>query len=100
MGQLAASLQSGTYQMRIDQDVHVQANGVFSTPDSAKSLGDMLRGMLAMGKMQTAQQPAFAQLLNGLDVENNGVNLTVSFTASGDLLKQIQSLKSQPKVGR
>ena len=99
-GQLATSLQSGTYQMRMDQDVHVQATGIFNTADTAKTTGDMLRGLLAMGKMQTSQQPTFVQLLNGVDVQNNGVNLTVSFSASGDLLKQLQAMKSVPKLGR
>src|SRR5947207_4276708 len=39
-GQLASSLQGGTYQMRIDSDVHVKATGVFTTADMAKATGD------------------------------------------------------------
>jgi hypothetical protein len=100
IGQLASSLQGGTYQMRVDQDVHITATGVFSTADMAKATGDMLRGLLAMGKVQATQQPTLAQLLNGVDVQNNGSTLTVNVNASGDVLKQIQEMRNVPKIER
>jgi hypothetical protein len=99
LGQLGSSLQGGTYQMRIDQDVHGQATGIFNTADMAKATSDTLRGLLAMGKLQVSQNPTLAQLLNGVDVESNGTSLTVNFAASGDLLKQIKDLRDGAKAG-
>jgi hypothetical protein len=99
VGNLAQSLKSGTYQMRIDQDLHVKANGSFSSADMAKATTDMLRGLVAMAKLQVSQDDNFGHLLDGLDIENAGVNLTVSFNASGDLLKQIPMPTMKPKQG-
>jgi len=100
LGNLAQSLKGGTYQMRIDQDVHVKANGSFASADMAKATTDMLRGLVAMAKLQISQDDNLSRLLDGLSIENSGVNLTLSFNASGDLLKQIQASKPGLGVGR
>jgi hypothetical protein len=99
IAQMATSLQSGTYQMRIDQDVHAKASGVFNTADMAKATGDTLRGLLAMGRLQATKDANLAQLLDGVDVANSGTNLTISFSASGDLLKQLRDMRVGPRNG-
>ena len=89
-GELVHSLKSGAYQMRIDQDVHVKASGVFTTPEMAKASFDLARGVLGMAQLQVANQDKLKKLLDGLSIESNGQTLTATFNASGDLLKQIQ----------
>ncbi len=69
----------------------------FASADMAKATTDMLRGLVAMAKLQAPQDSGVGHLLDGLDIENSGVNLTLSFNASGDLLKQLQA--SKPKLG-
>src|SRR5262249_14489396 len=87
---LLKSLQHATYQMRIDNDVHARATGTFSDEDSAKNIGDLARGALAIAKMQVAQkQPDVVHLLDGIQVSNSGTTLTVRVDESGDLLKKI-----------
>jgi len=85
------SLQRGTYQMRIDNDIHARATGTFSDENSARNIGDLARGALAVAKMQVAQkQPDLVHLLDGIQVSNSGPTLTVRVDESGDLLKTLQ----------
>ena len=100
LGQLAGSLKAGTYQMRIDQDVHVRATGSFGSAEMAKATGDTLRGLLAVVKLQVSQEEKLIHLLDGVSVENSGERMTLTFNASGDLIKQIQGMKGMPKLGR
>ena len=86
------SLQRGTYQMRIDNDIHARATGTFSDENSARNIGDLARGALAVAKMQVARkQPDLVHLLDGIQVSNSGPTLTVRVDESGDLLKKLQT---------
>ena len=90
------SLQHATYQMRIDNDVHARATGTFSDENSAKNIGDLARGALAIAKMQVAQkQPDVVHLLDGIQVSNSGMTLTVQVDESGDLLKKLQKTSNR-----
>jgi hypothetical protein len=97
--EMAGSLQSGTYAMRLDQDVHVKATGRFGSEDMAKATGDTLRGFVAMAKLQVSQEENMTRLLDGLSVENSGESMTLTFNATGDLLKKIQETRGFPKFG-
>jgi hypothetical protein len=100
LGEVASALNAGTYQMRIDQDVHAKATGSFNSPEMAKAASDTLRGLLAMGKLQFAQEPTLTRLLDGASVEFNGQTLMVTFNASGDVIKQLQEMRAAPRVGQ
>jgi len=84
--ELAGSLTGGTYQMRIDQDIHVKATGSFGSADMAKATGDTLRGLLAVARLQVAQEQNLIRLLDGVSVENSAEKMTVTVNASGDVL--------------
>lgn len=89
--EMLKSLKGGTYQMRIDTDVHARATGNFTDADSAKNLGDMARGLLAVVKLQVAkQQPDLLRVLDGIQVSSNDTTLTVRIEESGELLKKLQ----------
>jgi hypothetical protein len=89
IGEMVHSLRGGSYQMRIDQDLHLKAIGSFGSAEMAKATNDMLRGLLAMGKLQVAQEQRLTQLLDGVSVENAGETVTVNVNARGELLKEI-----------
>jgi hypothetical protein len=99
VGELAHSLKSGTYQMRVDQDLHLKATGGFNTPEMAKATNDMLRGLVAMAKLQVSQEEKLVHLLDGLSIESSGETLTISFNATGSLLKELQTLKPRALFG-
>jgi hypothetical protein len=95
------SLQGGTYQMRIDTDIHAVATGNFADSPSAQNLGDMVRGLLAVAKLQVAQkQPDMLRVLDGIQVSNSGPKLTVRVDESGDILKRLQKLKPAGGLGQ
>ena len=87
---ITKSLTSGSYQMRIAQDVHVKAIGNFTSSESARTSADLLRGLIALARTQTAQQPDVLHLLDGVRVDNLGLSMTIQIDAPGDLLKNLQ----------
>ena len=90
--QILKSLRGGTYQMRVDRDVHARAMGNFADPDSARNLTDLARGFIAVAKLQVAkQQPEFLQVLDGIQISSSGSSVTVRIDESGDLLTKLQS---------
>lgn len=100
LGEMAGQLKTGTYQMRMDQDVHLKATGSFGSPEMAKSTSDMLRGLMAMAKLQIASEEKLAKLLEGLSVENSAEKLIVTFSARGEQLKDLEQIKNMvPRLG-
>ncbi len=95
--QILKTLRHGTYQMRIDKDVHARGTGDFADAESARNLSDMARGFIAVAKLQIAkQQPDFLQLLDGIDVRSGGSSVTVRIDESGDLLMKLQKARLHP----
>lgn len=86
-----AAIKSGTYQMRIDENIHVTATGEFLDADRARSFGDLGRGAVAMLKLQAAKERDMITLLDGLRIEDSGTTMTVRFAASGDLIKKLHN---------
>ena len=95
--QILKSLRGGTYQMRVDRDVHARAMGNFADPDSARNLTDLARGFIAVAKLQVAkQQPEFLQVLDGIQISSSGSSVTVRIDESGDLLTKLQERGLKP----
>jgi len=93
--EMLKSLQSGTYQMRVDSDIHARATGSFADADSAKNISDLAKGALAIAKLQVAkQQPDLLQALDGIQVSSSGTTITVTIAESGDLLKKLQHVRT------
>jgi len=93
--EMAGSLKSGTYQMRIDQDVHVRAAGIFGSTEMAKSTGDTLRGLVAMARLQISggQDDKLLRLLDGVSIENSNDKVLITFNTTGTLLKELQQMR-------
>jgi hypothetical protein len=91
--ELLKSLQSGTYQMRVDQDVHARAIGNFADADAARNLSDMARGFIAVAKLQVARQPDMLHLLDGIQVRDAGTSVLVNIDEPGDLLKKLKDYR-------
>jgi hypothetical protein len=92
LGQMAGQLKSGTYQMRIDQDVHAKVTGSFGSAEMAKATNDMLRGLLTVAKLQLANEEKLVRLLDGVAVESSNEKLTVTVNARGDQLKELEQI--------
>ena len=99
--EMLKSLKSGTYQMHVDTGIQARAVGNFTDVESAKNIGDLVRGALAVAKMQIAQQQVdMVKLLDGIQVTNSGTTLTLRIDESGELLKKLKDLRSLPVPGQ
>ena len=98
--EMLKSLKSGTYQMRVDTGIHARAIGNFADAESAKNIGDLARGAIAVAKMQVAKQQAdMVQLLDGIQVSNSGPSLTVRVEEAGELLMKLKD-SYRPSIER
>ena len=94
--QILKSLRSGTWQMRVDRDLHGRATADFVDAQSAGSVTDMVRGLIAVAKLQTAkQQPDLLHVLDGIQVSNNGSSVVAQIDEPGDLLIKLQGVRSR-----
>jgi hypothetical protein len=90
---LMRTLRTGTFQMRVDDAVHAKATGTFADAQSAKNIGDLALGMLAVGKLQlTKQKPELAPLLDGIQVSSSGTTVSVRIEATRAALQGLGKL--------
>jgi hypothetical protein len=84
----------GIYQMRIDDGMHIRATGNFQSAESARTAGDLLRGVVALGKLRVSANEDMLHLLDGLAVDDSGSTVVVRFSAPGDLLIRLRELRT------
>lgn len=60
--------------------------------ESANSLRDVLRGFLALAKMQSSARPEFQGTLQALQLSGTGTTVALSFDLSGDALDALGAL--------
>jgi hypothetical protein len=89
--QFIRNFTGGAFQVRVDSGVHVKALPSFTTDDAARQTADVLRGLVAVAKFQSAQNPDLLHLLDGIAIDySSGSVMTVRFDAEGDLLKKVR----------
>lgn len=89
--EMLKSLESGTYQMRVDTGIHARATGKFANVESATKIAEMGRGAIALVKLQVARrQPEVLPVLDGIQIDNSGPVLTVHVEQSGELLQKLK----------
>jgi hypothetical protein len=81
-----------------DLDPDVVASIVAQTTDdaAAKSVSDMLRGLLAMVTMQAGQQPALKELASGIAIEQQGPEVKIAARFSYDTLAKLSTPAPAP----
>jgi hypothetical protein len=68
--------------------------------NAANNLRDVVRGMVAMAKLQAAANPAMQALAESLQTASEGRTVSLSFTLSGDVLDTLsaaQALHASPR---
>jgi hypothetical protein len=95
------TLQGGTYQMRVDSDIHAKATANFTSAENAKTLADLSRGMIALVKTQVAtQNQDLLHVLDGVQVSNSGTQIVVNIDEPGDLVKRLRELRQSRGLRR
>ncbi len=97
---LIASLERVTYQMQLDTGLTLRAVGEFMSPDTARRTGDLLRGVVALGKMQVSEREELIQLLDGIQIDGVETSIEIRFSADGELLRRVTESGFQlPRLG-
>ena len=87
---LVASLEHITYQMRLDDGLTVRAAGEFATAATARRTGDLMRGLVALGKMQVFESDDLIQLLDGVQIDSIESSVEIRIVADGALLRRVK----------
>jgi len=73
---------------------------------AANDLRDVIRGFVALARMQTSQRPEFADLMNSFELGGQGNTVSLGFAIPGELIDVIGAIHaarprrdSQPEVG-
>ncbi len=94
-----ASMQNSTFAADLMNGLDLKAAGVCKTAQDAKTLGEALRGLLAMGRLAiNPQEPEMLALLDGVRVEERDTQLDVFVQVDMKTLEKI--LEKPPGRGR
>ena len=61
--------------------------------EAAKNFRDMLRGVVAMAKLQGGDQPALKSMVDSLQLGGEGRTISVAFSASTEMFDALEALK-------
>jgi hypothetical protein len=64
---------------------------------SAENLREVLRGFMALARLQTTQQPQIAELMNTIELGGEGKTVSLGFSISSEMIDAIAALRSAAK---
>ena len=74
-------------------------SGVFKAEatdeESAQNMRDMLRGLLALAKMQAGDRPEIKTVVDSLQLTGDGKNVALSFSLPGELFDALEALAKE-----
>jgi hypothetical protein len=62
---------------------------------SAMNLQDVIRGFMALGRLQTAQHPEFAEFLNSIQLAGDGKTVSLSFSLPSQMIDALGALRAE-----
>jgi hypothetical protein len=79
---------------QIAATIHAEARDI----EAAEDLGQVVRGFVALARMQAGQQPAFAQLIDSIQLTTEGTSVTIGFSVPQQVLDTIGALAPRGRV--
>ena len=62
---------------------------------SAQNLQQVIRGFMALGRLQTGQHPEFAEFLNTIQIGGDGNTVSLSFSLPSEMIDALGALHAQ-----
>src|SRR5262245_24126185 len=62
---------------------------------SAKNLQDVVRGFMALGRLQAGQHPELAEFLNSVQLSGDGKTVSLSFSLPSEIIDALGALRAQ-----
>ena len=87
--------------VRVDGGLRGMVRAVTRDEESANGLRDVVRGVMALGKLQTSGRPEVETLMNSLQIGGTGTTVALSFDLPSELLDSFSAaVLSGPTVQR
>jgi hypothetical protein len=77
----------------IDSGIEGALRAEAGTDEAATDLREMIRGFLALGRLQTRQQAVLSTLIDSLKVEGEGRTVSIAFMVSADTIDALAALQ-------
>ena len=81
----------------IDSGVRAVVRAETRDEASANALRDVVRGIMALAKLQASSMPAFDTLLRSLELGGTGQTVSLSFDMSSDVIDALGALAKSPR---
>jgi hypothetical protein len=62
---------------------------------SAQNLQEVIRGFMALGRLQTGQHPEFAEFLNSVQLGGDGKTVSLSFSLPSEMIDALGALRAE-----
>jgi hypothetical protein len=83
--------------INVDSGVRGVVRAVAKTEDAANSLRDVVRGIVALAKLQASSRPEFQSALGSLALGGNGTTVALSFNVPAETFEALRSLAGPSK---
>jgi len=85
---------------RIDDGIRAVVRAEARDEAAANNLRDVVRGFVALARMQAGQQAQLADLVNSLELGGQGTTVSLTFTVPPAVIDLLGAMRGQPPVRR
>jgi hypothetical protein len=83
---------------QIDSQIAATIYAEARDAEAANDLGEVVRGFVALARMQAGQQPAFAQLIDSIQLTTEGTSITVGFSVPAQVIESLGAMVPRTRV--
>ena len=83
---------------QIDSQIAATIHAEARDSEAAADLGQVVRGFVALARMQAGQQPAFAQLIDSIQLTTEGTSVTIGFSVPPQMIDTLGAMVPRPRV--
>lgn len=85
---------------RVDDGIRAVVRAEARDEAAASNLRDVVRGFVALARMQAGQQPQLADLANSLELGGQGTTVSLTFTVPPAVIDLLGAMRGQPPAQR
>ena len=85
---------------RVDDGIRAVVRAEARDEAAANNLRDVVRGFVALARMQAGQQPQLADLVNSLELGGQGTTVSLTFSVPPAVIDLLGAMRAQPPVQR
>jgi hypothetical protein len=81
----------------VDDGIRAMIRAETRDEAAANNLRDVIRGVVALARMQAGQQPQLAEVVNSLELGGQGTTVSLGFTVPPSVIDLLGVMRAQPK---